>query len=222
MKPWAWALAGSVVLHLVLLVPWSRSVAPAVAVTAGTSKPAAVFTRVSLTARRAAPAAEAAPERPVAAALPRTRGATVVAAAAPVEVEIVSSDALPGEERAGDGAPTVEGTPGGGEPVAAPAGPPPAPAAPAVDLTALVHARLAAMADRCYPQAARRFSQRGTVELSFCLDAKGATASSEVTRSSGAELLDSAARGCVLEGAAPFAPEAASHCFTVPVRFGAR
>jgi TonB family protein len=91
-----------------------------------------------------------------------------------------------------------------------------------VDLSALVHARLAAMADRCYPQAARRFSQRGTVELSFCLDAKGATASSEVTRSSGAELLDAAARGCVLEGAAPFEPEAASHCFTVPVRFGAR
>jgi TonB family protein len=92
----------------------------------------------------------------------------------------------------------------------------------AVDVNTLVHAKLAAMAERCYPPAARRFQQRGTVELSFCLDATGATASSQVTKSSGADLLDAAARGCVLEGAAPFTPDAASRCYTVPVRFGAR
>ncbi len=90
------------------------------------------------------------------------------------------------------------------------------------DLVALVHARLAAMAEGCYPAAARRFQQRGTVQLSFCLDARGGTASSSVTQSSGAELLDAAAQGCVVQKAAPFPPEAASHCFSVPVRFGAR
>lgn len=90
------------------------------------------------------------------------------------------------------------------------------------ELVALVHARLAAMAEGCYPAAARRFQQRGTVQLSFCLDARGGTASTSVTQSSGAELLDAAAQGCVVQKAAPFPLEAASHCFSVPVRFGAR
>jgi TonB family protein len=85
-----------------------------------------------------------------------------------------------------------------------------------------MHARLAAMADRCYPPAARRFQQRGTVQLSFCTDATGATASRTVTQSSGAELLHAAAQGCVVDSAAPFPREAASRCFSVPVRFGAR
>jgi TonB family protein len=83
-----------------------------------------------------------------------------------------------------------------------------------------VHARLAAVADRCYPAAARRFQQRGTVQLAFCTDANGSAISTNVTQSSGAELLDAAARGCVLENAVPFPREAASRCFTVPVRFG--
>ena len=87
---------------------------------------------------------------------------------------------------------------------------------------ALVHARLAAMAEGCYPSAARRFQQRGTVQLSFCLDASGGAASTSITQSSGAALLDAAAQGCVVQKAAPFPPEAASRCFSVPVRFGAR
>ena len=91
-----------------------------------------------------------------------------------------------------------------------------------VDVTALVHDRLAALADRCYPAAARRFQQRGTVQLSFCTDANGGAASTAITQSSGAELLDAAARGCVVENAVPFPREAASRCFSVPVRFGAR
>ncbi len=91
-----------------------------------------------------------------------------------------------------------------------------------VDVVALVHARLAAMAEGCYPAAARRFQQRGTVQLSFCLDATGGAASTSITQSSGAALLDAAAQGCVVQKAAPFPPEAASRCFSVPVRFGAR
>jgi TonB family protein len=86
----------------------------------------------------------------------------------------------------------------------------------------MVYARLAALAERCYPAAARRFRQRGTVELGFCTDAHGGTVSSEVKHSSGAALLDAAAKGCVIEGAAPFPLEAASRCFSVPVRFGAQ
>ena len=73
---------------------------------------------------------------------------------------------------------------------------------PGPDVTALVHARLAAVADRCYPAAARRFQQRGTVQLAFCTDANGGARSTDITQSSGAELLDAAARGCVLENAA--------------------
>lgn len=89
-------------------------------------------------------------------------------------------------------------------------------------MIALVHARLAAAADRCYPAAARRFQQRGTVHVSFCTDASGAAASATVTASSGAELLDTAARTCVVESASPFPREASAHCFSVPVRFGLR
>ena len=87
---------------------------------------------------------------------------------------------------------------------------------------ALVHARLAAVADGCYPAVARRYQQRGTVQLSFCTDASGGAASSSITVSSGAEVLDAAARGCVVQRASPFPAVAASRCFSVPVRFGAR
>ncbi|MDP2272502.1 MAG: energy transducer TonB [Archangium sp.] len=100
--------------------------------------------------------------------------------------------------------------------------PPPKGEGDAVDVVALVHSRLAAMAEGCYPAAARRFQQRGTVQLSFCLDASGGAASTSITQSSGAALLDAAAQGCVVQKAAPFPPEAASRCFSVPVRFGAR
>lgn len=148
----------------------------------------------------------------------------------PSEVEVPSETPVTADVAAleGNGGPSTPlGVSGGG--AAAPTalgGNGGAPADPVsgaeVDLTALMHARLAAMADRCYPPAARRFQQRGTVQLSFCTDANGATASSTVTQSSGAELLDAAARGCVVDSAAPFPREAASRCFSVPVRFGAR
>jgi periplasmic protein TonB len=102
---------------------------------------------------------------------------------------------------------------GGEETPSAPSGP---------DVNALVHARLAAVADRCYPAAARRFQQRGTVQLGFCADANGAATNTAITQSSGAPLLDGAATSCVLSAAAPFPAEAAGRCFTVPVRFGAK
>ncbi len=91
----------------------------------------------------------------------------------------------------------------------------------ATDVIGLVHARLAVMAEQCYPPVARRFAQRGTVEVSFCADAEGKAVSVVVTHSSGVNLLDKAASGCVVERAAPFPPAAYGLCFQVPVRFGA-
>ena len=91
-----------------------------------------------------------------------------------------------------------------------------------VDDAALVHARLAEAARRCYPAAARRFRQRGTVTLSFCADPSGGVIEAAVKESSGASLLDDSALHCVLEAAAPLPPEAASHCYAVPVRFDAQ
>ncbi len=89
-------------------------------------------------------------------------------------------------------------------------------------LSALVHAQLAAVADRCYPPAARRFHQTGSVGLRFCLDAAGGVAQAEVRAPSGAGPLDGAALECVLPTAAPFPPQTANHCFDVAVRFGLR
>lgn len=91
--------------------------------------------------------------------------------------------------------------------------------APPIDDAALVHARLADAARRCYPAAARRFRQQGTVTLSFCADHSGGVTHAAIKTSSGASLLDTAALGCVLPAAAPLPPEAASHCYAVPVRF---
>ncbi len=89
-----------------------------------------------------------------------------------------------------------------------------------VDVAALVHARLAAVADGCYPAAARRFRQRGTATLSFCSDAAGVITGGHVSASSGASMLDTAARECVLTAASPLPLPAAGACFSVPVRFG--
>jgi TonB family protein len=91
-----------------------------------------------------------------------------------------------------------------------------------VDDAALVHARLAEAARRCYPAAARRFRQHGTVTVSFCADSSGGVIDAAVKESSGAQLLDDSALHCVLATAAPFPPEAASHCYAVPVRFDAQ
>ncbi len=91
-----------------------------------------------------------------------------------------------------------------------------------IDDAALVHARLAEAARRCYPAAARRFRQKGTVTLSFCADPAGGVTGAAVKESSGAPLLDDSALNCVLAAAAPLPPEAASHCYAVPVRFDAQ
>ena len=127
-----------------------------------------------------------------------------------VEVELAGGGDGDGE---GEGAPHPDPLPGG-EGVAPPAA--------KVDDAALVHARLAEAARRCYPAAARRFRQRGTVTLSFCADPTGGVIDAAVKESSGASLLDDSALHCVLAAAAPLPPEAASHCYAVPVRFEAQ
>ncbi len=85
--------------------------------------------------------------------------------------------------------------------------------------TAALSARLQRVALTCYPAAARRFHQTGEAQIRFCLDAAGVLRESTLIRSAGSELLDHAARDCVVPGAAPFGPETFGRCFTVPVRF---
>jgi len=133
---------------------------------------------------------------------------TAVESPSIIEVEIEG-----GGEQAG--APHPDPLPGG-EGVSS------APPVAKVDDAALVHARLAEAARRCYPAAARRFRQKGTVTVSFCADTSGGVIDAAVKESSGAQLLDDSALHCVLETAAPFPPEAASHCYAVPVRFDAQ
>ena len=203
MKVLALALGLSVALHLgfVVLLPPSPPAGERVGVRGG-GDGFVSFTPVLV---------ESKPEVKVTArAMPRRAVAITVAAEGP---------AVPMEVAAEEGAAAVVPHPPGGEGARALA---PAPIPVPDNVPALVHARLAAMADRCYPAAARRYQQRGTVQLSFCTNAQGGASSSEVTQSSGAALLDAAARGCVVENAAPFPPEAASRCFTVPIRFGER
>lgn len=162
-------------------------------------------------------------ERKKALVSPLPRGGEGARGASDVRSDVrsdVQPDVTSGEvEASGEGAGSSEPAPERSESAV---GVEPADPGPGPELIALVHARLAALADRCYPAAARRFQQRGTVQLAFCTDAAGGTASSSITQSSGASLLDAAARGCVIEQAAPFPPQAASRCFSVPVRFGAR
>jgi TonB family protein len=203
-KAWPLAVAGSLAVH-VTVVAWSLE-SPEVA-------PLAVSkaTRVSLWSRpqsSAVPAASASvvarrtkPSRPKAAVV--EVGPAVTASPVLVEgggEEVVSSEGQ-AEISSGSEGESLQ-------------------AQPEVDVGALVHAQLLAAADRCYPSASRRFRQRGVVELSFCLDALGAPVSSQVTHSSGAPLLDAAARGCVVHEAGRFPAVAASQCFAVPVRFG--
>lgn len=93
----------------------------------------------------------------------------------------------------------------------------------AVDLTFTreLHARLAAAASECYPPQARRFRQQARVPVSFCIDADGQPERVVVTPS-GIASLDDAASSCVVRRAAPFPLRARTHCFTVPIDFGAR
>lgn len=92
-----------------------------------------------------------------------------------------------------------------------------------VDLafTRELHARLAAAASECYPPQARRFRQQARVPVTFCIDADGQPERIVVTPS-GIASLDEAASSCVVRRAAPFPVRARSHCFTVPIDFGAR
>ncbi|MGV3621844.1 MAG: TonB family protein [Archangium sp.] len=83
-----------------------------------------------------------------------------------------------------------------------------------------MHTRLAGLARGCYPAAARRFRQKGSVGLRFCADERGVITDSRMLATSGADLLDTAAKTCVLENASPLPIEAASSCFSVRVRFG--
>jgi protein TonB len=83
-----------------------------------------------------------------------------------------------------------------------------------------MHARLAALAERCYPPVARRFRQQGVVELLFSVDGAGALTQQTVGRSSGVASLDRAAMECVVPQAAPFPAPTRGYRFRVPVRFG--
>jgi hypothetical protein len=83
-------------------------------------------------------------------------------------------------------------------------------------------ARLARSAARCTPTGVVR-SSRGSapeVPLHFCLDATGRPSSVGLEGTTGSELLDRAARECVVPGAAPLPP--LPGCYTVAVRFPVR
>lgn len=163
----------------------------------------------------------AAPPRPT----PARRRSAPASEAAPAVAES-PSPAAEGVDEPTSGAPTAveetTGTTGVGEPRETEGVPAPGPrdVGDEVDVAALVHARLAAVADGCYPAAARRFRQRGTATLSFCSDAAGVITGGRVSASSGASMLDTAARECVLNAASPLPLPAAGACFSVPVRFG--
>lgn len=243
MRPWAIALGASLGAHalvLWLLTPRVHAVAKPHPLDGRAQD--VTITRVSLASRRGlggAPAASAdpieprasstAPAKPTAPASPPGVGASEGSPSAPAPAGEAggAAEAEPGAPASSDGAGGTgepEAAPGGGEAGAPGATVPTATASMALtpELTALMHARLAAVAEGCYPPAAKRFRQRGTVQLSFCIDASGAARTTEVTQSSGSELLDAAARTCVVARAAPFPPEAVERCFAVPVRFGAQ
>ncbi len=90
--------------------------------------------------------------------------------------------------------------------------------APDDGVTKEVHARLIRAARDCYPPAARRFRQVATVGVGFCVSTSGAAEQLVVT-ASGLEVLDDAARSCLLPGAAPFPAGAIGRCYRVPVEF---
>ncbi len=204
LKGWPLALGASVALHLLVLgfasVPQTRTSArPAQAssfdfvVAAPEPEPLAAIAEVKSQAFRSRKIAS-----------PQTQGTSSATALGiepsevgrPIEVSVLSPQTLEAGSFSG----------------AKPHG--------ATDVSGLVYARLTMMAEQCYPPVARRFAQRGTVEVSFCADAEGKAVSVVVTHSSGINLLDTAASGCVVERAAPFPRAASGLCFQVPVRFG--
>jgi outer membrane biosynthesis protein TonB len=84
--------------------------------------------------------------------------------------------------------------------------------------------RLAQSAARCTPAEAARlgWSKDGglAVPVHFCLDAAGRPSDVGLQGSTGSDLLDRAARDCVVPGAVPLPP--APGCYTVPVLFPIR
>lgn len=117
----------------------------------------------------------------------------------------VHEDQPQGDSPSNDAAPSIVGT-----------------ASDESDIANLVYTRLVEAAEGCYPPAARRFHQQGTVQLSFCIGDAGQVTRATVLRSSGIELLDRAAQGCVLLRAQPLPASASDRCFELPARFGLR
>lgn len=183
--------------------------------------------RLTVIDRRPAPATAAMPESvrsPSNARERPTRLARTAPAAAPSHVPLEPSPVT------GEGATaTTDGTVDApSEPV--PAGPPATstggaaaapntPDGPSDAIVADVHARLSLGAKDCYPERAKRFRQTARVPMSFCVGADG-RADGVTVGHSGVDVLDEAARSCVLGKAQPFSAGAAGHCFSVGVEFG--
>lgn len=241
-RAWLWALAASVGLHVVVLSALLTTRLPTVRLPTGAAPAEAKRTlfKVGVQSRpkEVAGAPLAAADEATKPGGARTKEASP---APPVPaLEQASPDLAPGGEapppaESGEGvaeSPTAQSSPGGqgvpsGEGASGPVAAPGAAAAEAtggagLEVAAQVHARLAAAAERCYPASARRYQQRGTVEVRFCVDGQGAARDAQVLRTSGAGLLDAAVGDCVLPAAAPLPEVARGRCFTVPVRFGLR
>jgi len=86
----------------------------------------------------------------------------------------------------------------------------------------LLSRRLAWSAERCAPPAPVRRTRHGVpgVPLHFCLDSAGRPRDVGLLGTTGSDLLDRAARDCVVPGAVPLPP--APGCYTVEVRFPTR
>jgi TonB family protein len=214
----------SVALHAGALLFFAREVSPAVVTSpAASEKPLQVeVMRTGLVSAAPRPAAAPVAVAPVAA--PARAVARRPETIAPAGVPQARPSAITREEESGD---VEEGGLMGGVPD--PVGGDPAPSTVAESKgargadapldTAALSRRLQQVALRCYPAAARRFRQTGEAQVRFCLDGAGALRESTVVHSAGSDLLDRAARECVVPGAAPFGPETFGRCFTVPVRF---
>lgn len=235
---WPLAVVVSVAVHgalaLGLLALLGRAVTPQPKPPAEKATVVEVFRIGSLMPRAGKPAAtvEPAPSKPgVPSTSPRVtpppalvRGDEEQPTASAVDAQSASPSASdqpggpPGSDEAAGpvtSEPVAAATPGAG--ASASTGSPGVTVDPSI--AAEVHARLARAASDCYPAQARRFRQQGLVPVSFCVEGAG-TASKVVVSSSGAALLDEAARGCVMQRAEPFPAAAAGSCFSVKVEFG--
>jgi TonB family protein len=225
---WAWALGGSVVIHVALVAAaWrarSPSSEPRVVVPA-LREPVAVrlWQPGPPDAPPAAPLRKATAFNPggVQGRAPNRRVTAPEDSSLPQEVGSAEQTAHP-EETPGPATSPGSSGPGSGQSVAGQSGSPGtsfggSAGGGGAELAAL-HQRLAEAAESCYPPAARRLRLTGQLELAFCLAADGRAASHSLAASSGSELLDRAALACILDRAAPLPVR--SGCFRVPVRFG--